>query len=152
MALESYYQELIKIYNKLRKANEDLLINNSDQDGLQAIVDQRSAYFDEIYILRDELALELSKIKAPIDYDSMEIIELVRELPNHYPELISYRNQVIEALQKLVESEKNVSENMTTLRDDIKQELNHARTGKKTLNAYKPVSGYAGSHFIDSKK
>ena len=146
MALESYYQELIKIYNKLRKANEDLLINNSDQDGLQAIVDQRSAYFDEIYILRDELALELSKIKAPIDYDSMEIIELVRELPNHYPELISYRNQVIEALQKLVESEKNVSENMTTLRDDIKQELNHARTGKKTLNAYKPVSGYAGSH------
>ncbi|MBR4329842.1 MAG: hypothetical protein IKP71_08300, partial [Candidatus Riflebacteria bacterium] len=88
MALESYYQELIKIYNKLRKANEDLLINNSDQDGLQTIVDQRSAYFDEIYILRDELALELSKIKAPIDYDSMEIIELVRELPNHYPELI----------------------------------------------------------------
>ena len=152
MALESYYQELIKIYNKLRKANEDLLINNSDQDGLQAIVDQRSAYFDEIYILRDELALELSKIKAPIDYDSMEIIELVRELPNHYPELITYRNQVIEVLQKLVESEKNVSENMTTLRDDIKQELNHARTGKKTLNAYKPVSGYAGSHFIDSKK
>ena len=82
----------------------------------------------------------------------MEIIDLVRELPNHYPELIPYRNQVIEALQKLVESEKNVSENMTTLRDDIKQELNHARTGKKTLNAYKPVSGYAGSHFIDSKK
>ena len=152
MALESFYQELIKIYNKLRKANEDLLIKNSDQDGLQALVDQRSAYFDEIYILRDELALELSKIKAPIDYDSMEIIELVRELPNHYPELIPYRNQVIEALQKLVESEKNVSENMTTLRDDIKQELNHARTGKKTLNAYKPVSGYAGSHFIDSKK
>lgn len=152
MALESFYQELIKIYNKLRKANEDLLINNSDQDGLQALVDQRSAYFDEIYILRDELALELSKIKAPIDYDSMEIIDLVRELPNHYPELIPYRNQVIEALQKLVESEKNVSENMTTLRDDIKQELNHARTGKKTLNAYKPVSGYAGSHFIDSKK
>ena len=152
MALESFYQELIKIYNKLRKANEDLLINNSDQDGLQALVDQRSAYFDEIYILRDELALELSKIKAPIDYDSMEIIDLVRELPNHYPELIPYRNQVIEALQKLVESEKNVSENMTTLRDNIKQELNHARTGKKTLNAYKPVSGYAGSHFIDSKK
>ena len=152
MALESFYQELIKIYNKLKKANEDLLINNSDQDGLQTLVDQRSAYFDEIYILRDELALELSKIKAPIDYDSMEIIELVRELPNHYPELIPYRNQVIEALQKLVESEKNVSENMTTLRDDIKQELNHARTGKKTLNAYKPVSGYAGSHFIDSKK
>ena len=152
MALESFYQELIKIYNKLRKANEDLLINNSDQDGLQALVDQRSAYFDEIYILRDELALELSKVKAPIDYDSMEIIDLVRELPNHYPELIPYRNQVIEALQKLVESEKNVSENMTTLRDDIKQELNHARTGKKTLNAYKPVSGYAGSHFIDSKK
>ena len=152
MALEAFYQELIKIYNKLRKANEDLLINNSDQDGLQALVDQRSAYFDEIYILRDELALELSKIKAPIDYDSMEIIELVRELPNHYPELIPYRNQVIEALQKLVDSEKNVSENMTTLRDDIKQELNHARTGKKTLNAYKPVSGYAGSHFIDSKK
>ena len=152
MALESFYQELIKIYNKLKKANEDLLINNSDQDGLQALVDQRSAYFDEIYILRDELALELSKIKAPIDYDSMEIIELVRELPNHYPELIPYRNQVIEALQKLVESEKNVSENMTTLRDDIKQELNHARTGKKTLNAYKPASGYAGSHFIDSKK
>ena len=135
MALESFYQELIKIYNKLKKANEDLLINNSDQDGLQALVDQRSAYFDEIYILRDELAIELSKIKAPIDYDSMEIIELVRELPNHYPELIPYRNQVIEALQKLVESEKNVSENMTTLRDDIKQELNHARTGKKTLNA-----------------
>ncbi len=152
MALESFYQELIKIYDKLRKANENLLINNSDQDGLQALVDQRSAYFDEIFILRDELALELSKIKAPIDYDSMEIIELVRELPNHYPELIPYRNQVIEALQKLVESEKNVSENMTTLRDDIKQELNHARTGKKTLNAYKPVSGYAGSHFIDSKK
>ena len=152
MALESFYQELIKIYNKIRKANEDLLINNSDENGLQALVDQRSAYFDEIYILRDELAIELSKIKAPIDYDSMEIIELVRELPNHYPELIPYRNQVIEALQKLVDSEKNVSENMTTLRDDIKQELNHARTGKKTLNAYKPASGYAGSHFIDSKK
>ena len=152
MALESFYEELIKIYNKLRKANEDLLINNSDQEGLQALVDQRSAYFDEIYILRDELAIELSKIKAPIDYDSMEIVELVRELPNHYPELIPYRNQVIEALQKLVESEKNVSENMISMRDDIKQELNHARTGKKTLNAYKPVSGYAGSHFIDSKK
>ncbi|MBQ3644819.1 MAG: hypothetical protein II961_09505 [Candidatus Riflebacteria bacterium] len=152
MALESFYEELTKIYNKLRKANEDLLINNSDQEGLQALVDQRSAYFDEIYILRDELAIELSKIKAPIDYDSMEIVELVRELPNHYPELIPYRNQVIEALQKLVESEKNVSENMISMRDDIKQELNHARTGKKTLNAYKPVSGYAGSHFIDSKK
>lgn len=152
MALESFYEELIKIYNKLRKANEDLLINNSDQEGLQALVDQRSAYFDEIYILRDELAIELSKIKVPIDYDSMEIVELVRELPNHYPELIPYRNQVIEALQKLVESEKNVSENMISMRDDIKQELNHARTGKKTLNAYKPVSGYAGSHFIDSKK
>jgi hypothetical protein len=152
MALESFYEELIKIYNKLRKANEKLLINNSDQEGLQALVDQRSAYFDEIYILIDELAIELSKIKAPIDYDSMEIVELVRELPNHYPELIPYRNQVIESLQKLVESEKNVSENMTSMRDDIKQELNHARTGKKTLNAYKPVSGYAGSHFIDSKK
>lgn len=152
MALESFYEELIKIYNKLRKANEDLLINNSDQEGLQTLVDQRSAYFDEIYILRDELAIELSKIKVPIDYDSMEIVELVRELPNHYPELIPYRNQVIEALQKLVESEKNVSENMISMRDDIKQELNHARTGKKTLNAYKPVSGYAGSHFIDSKK
>ena len=152
MALETFYKELIKIYDKLRKANEELLINNSDQEGLQALVDQRSAYFDEIYILRDELALELSKIKAPIDYDSMEIVELVRELPNHYPELIPYRNQVIEALQKLVDSEKNVSENMTSIRDDIKQELNHARTGKKTLNAYKPVSGYAGSHFIDSKK
>ena len=152
MALESFYEELIKIYNKLRKANEDLLINNSDQEGLQALVDQRSAYFDEIYILRDELAIELSRLKAPLDYDSMEIVDMVRELPNHYPELIPYRNQVIEALQKLVESEKNVSENMTSMRDDIKQELNHARTGKKTLNAYKPVSGYAGSHFIDSKK
>ncbi|MBQ2594894.1 MAG: hypothetical protein II567_16635 [Candidatus Riflebacteria bacterium] len=152
MALESFYEELTKIYNNLRKANEELLINNSDQDGLIALVDKRSAYFDEIYVLRDELAMELSRMKSPIDYDSMEIIELIRELPNHYPELISYRNQVIEALQKLVESEKNVSENMSTMRDDIKQELNHARTGKKTLNAYKPVTGYAGSHFIDSKK
>ena len=152
MALESFYQELINIYNKLRKANEDLLINNSDQDGFLALVAQRSAYLDEIYVLRDDLALEISKLKVPIDYDSMEIIEMVRELPNHYPELIPYRNQVIEALQKLVESEKNVSENMTAMRDDIKQELNHARTGKKTLNAYKPVTGYAGSHFIDSKK
>ena len=152
MALESFYEELTKIYNNLRKANEELLINNSDQDGLIALVDKRSVYFDEIYVLRDELAMELSRMKSPIDYDSMEIIELIRELPNHYPELISYRNQVIEALQKLVESEKNVSENMSTMRDDIKQELNHARTGKKTLNAYKPVTGYAGSHFIDSKK
>ena len=152
MALESFYEELIKIYNNLRKANEDLLINNSDQDGLMTLVDQRSAYFDEIYDLRDQLVIELSKLKTPIDYDSMEIIELLRELPNHYPELISYRNQVIEALQKLVESEKNVSENMSSIRDDIKQELNHARTGKKTLNAYKPATGYAGSHFIDSKK
>ena len=152
MALESFYEELINIYNNLRKANENLLINNSDQEGLLALVDQRSAYFDEIYDLRDQLALELSKMKTPIDYDSMEIIELLRELPNHYPELIPYRNQVIEALQKLVESEKNVSENMGSIRDDIKQELNHARTGKKTLNAYKPVTGYAGSHFIDSKK
>ena len=152
MALESFFEELANIYNNLRKANEELLINNSDQDGLVALVDKRSAYLDEIYVLRDELALELSKIKAPIDYDSMEMIELVRELPNHYPELISYRNKVIEALQNLVESEKNVSENMSSMRDDIKQELNHARTGKKTLNAYKPATGYAGSHFIDSKK
>ena len=152
MALESYFEELANIYNNLRKANEELLINNSDQDGLIALVDKRSAYLDEIYVLRDELTLELSKIKASIDYDSMEMIELVRELPNHYPELISYRNKVIEALQKLVESEKNVSENMSSMRDDIKQELNHARTGKKTLNAYKPATGYAGSHFIDSKK
>ena len=152
MALESFFEELANIYNNLRKANEELLINNSDQDGLIALVDKRSAYLDEIYVLRDELALELSKIKAPIDYDSMEMIELVRELPNHYPELISYRNKVIEALQNLVESEKNVSENMSSMRDDIKQELNHARTGKKTLNAYKPATGYAGSHFIDSKK
>lgn len=152
MALESFYEELTQIYNNLRKANEELLINNSDQEGLIELVDKRSAYLDEIYILRDGLAMELSKMKSPIDYDSMEIIELIRELPKYYPELISYRNQVIEALQKLIESEKNVSENMTSIRDDIKQELNHARTSKKTLNAYKPVTGYAGSHFIDSKK
>ena len=36
--------------------------------------------------------------------------------------------------------------------DDIKKELSQARTSKKTLNAYKPASGYSGSHFIDSKK
>ena len=152
MALESFYEKLIKIYNNLRKANEDLLINNSGEEGLLELVDKRSAYLDNIDILRNELVSELSKIKVPIDYDSMEIIELVRELPNHYPELILHRNNVIEALQKLIESEKNVSENMTSIRDDIKQELNLARTGKKTLNAYKPVTGYAGSHFIDSKK
>ena len=62
------------------------------------------------------------------------------------------RNKLVEVLQSLIDSENNLSEIMTTARDDIKKELIQARTSKKTLNAYKPVTGYAGSHFIDSKK
>lgn len=152
MALESYFEEIILLFDKLRKANENFLINSHEQEDFEKLVDIRSEYFDELDIAKNYLIDELAKLKSDTDYYSMELSEIIGELPKLYPDLLQYRNKVIEALQNLMESERNVSECMTDLKDDIKKELSHARTGKKTLNAYKPVTGYAGSHFIDSKK
>ena len=152
MSLEKCYEELIQLYDKLRKANENFLIENSEQEGFERLVNQRFEYFDDISAVRDNIIDELSEQQIDFEYKSMDLIDLIRELPRVFPNLLQYRAKVLEALQKLIESENNVSDSMTELRNDIKKELSHARTGKKTLNAYKPVSGYAGSHFIDSKK
>lgn len=152
MELESFYKEIIDIYNKLKADNENFLINNLGQEAFEELIDKRSEYLDNLQIIEENLKDELSNLKPDLDYFSMNLIELARELPNIYPNLLQYRNKLIETLESLIESEKNLSENMTSLRDDIKKDLSHARTGKKTLNAYKPVTGYSGSHFIDSKK
>ena len=152
MSLESYYESLVKSYDQLRKANENFLINNTGIDGFTNLVDMRAAILDDIEILHGDLLCELATLKANIDYDSMSLIELIRELPMLYPQLLPYKNKVIEALENLVKSEKNVAENAKDERDDLKKQLVHARTGQQTLNAYKPLTGYNGSHFIDSKK
>ncbi len=152
MSLESYYDELISIYNQLRIANENFLINNTGQEGFEELVNQRSIYFDDIEIIKSSIIQHLKTLNVDFDYYSMEITDIINELPNHFDYLLPYKNKVIEALQKLIESENNVTENMTNLRNDIKQELSHTRNSKKTLNAYKPVTGYVGSHFIDKQK
>ena len=152
MSLEQNYEELVQLYDKLRKANEDFLIENSGQEGFESLVNQRFEYLDNISIIRDNIVDELSNSNIELEYITMDLIDLIRELPRFFPNLLQYRAKVLESLQKLIESENNVSDSMNELRNDIKRELSHARTGKKTLNAYKPVTGYAGSHFIDSKK
>ena len=152
MSLEYYYERLTKLYNILRKANEDYLINNTGIEGFEQLINLRSTFFDEISELKEDLVKEISLLYIDLDYKSMELSELLRELPRFYPNLQNLKNDLLEALQKLVESENNVSEIMTEVRNDLKKELSQARTGKKTLNAYKPVTGYAGSHFIDKKK
>ncbi len=152
MSLENYYERLTVIYNILRKANEDYLINNTGIEGFEKLIDLRSTYFDEINELKDELVKDISLLYLDLDYNKMEFFELLKELPRFYPNLLDLKNELLEALQKLVESENNLSEIMTEVRNDLKKELSQARTGKKTLNAYKPATGYAGSHFIDKKK
>lgn len=152
MSLEMYYDSLVKSYDQLRKANEKYLIENTGVDGFSELVDTRAAIMDDIEILHDDLVIELTTIKANIDYDSLKLIDLIGELPNLYPQLDSYKNNVIDALQKLMKSEKDVSDCVTEQRDELKKQLTHARTGQQTLNAYKPLTGYNGSHFIDSKK
>ena len=152
MAIEPYYEKLILLYDKLRIANENLLINNKGQEAFEELVEYRFEYFDEISRIRDDLVDELSELKLDFSYETMDLASILKELPNYYPNLLQYRNKLIEALKKLVDSENNVSENMTDLKEDIRKELSQARTSKKTLNAYKPATGYSGSHFIDSKK
>lgn len=152
MSLENHYESLVKSYDQLRKANENYLINNSGIDGFTELIDLRSAILDDLEILHEDLISELASLKANIDYDSLSLIELIRELPKLYPQLLPYKNKVIEALENLIKSENNVSEIAKEERNELKKQLGHARTGQQTLNAYKPLTGYNGSHFIDSKK
>lgn len=150
--LESYYKELIDLYNNLKNNNEKFLINNGDDEAFTELVNNRAVYIDDIYLLRNDLIKELKKTNIKLNYDTLELFEILRELPNYFPNLIQLKNQLIESLQKLIESENYINEIMTNLRDDLKKEITQARTGKKTLNAYKPTNGYSGSHFIDKTK
>lgn len=152
MALESYYYELINLYNNLRQNNESFLVNNGDEEAFIELINNRSVYIDDIELLRIEMLKELKTNNIAFDYESLELFEILKELPNHFPKLIELKNKLIESLKKLIESEKNINENMTNLKDELKKEINNARAGKKTLNAYKPTNGYAGSHFIDKTR
>lgn len=152
MTLESIYEKLIEYYTELRKSNEQFLIDGSSMENFENLIDKRTAIFDEINNLREDLVKEISTLYIDLDYDNMELFEILRELPRFYPNLSDYKKRTVEALKKLMASEENVSDDMTEQRDDLKREINQARASKKTLSAYKPSSGYAGSHFIDRKK
>ena len=152
MNFEKHYLELMNVYNNLRKANEDFLTNNSGPEEFGNLVSLRSNLFDNMDIIKENLLNELNSVDIAINYNKMDLAEILNELPNHFSELIYLRNQLAEALQQLMVSEKNTSEFINTLYDDLKKQLQYARKSKQTLNAYKPVSGYDGSYFIDSKK
>ena len=108
--------------------------------------------FDDLDLIREDLIKELSMLKAQFDYSSMELPEIIRELPNYYPETRQLYNQIIENLKKLIESEKNVDEEMQNAKEELKNQIHQTRRGNKTLNAYKPLTGYTGSHFLDKTK
>ena len=112
-------KSLVKSYDQLRKANENYLINNSGIDGFTELIDLRSAILDDLEILHEDLISELASLKANIDYDSLSLIELIRELPKLYPQLLPYKNKVIEALENLIKSENNVSEIASLQRKDV---------------------------------
>lgn len=152
MTIENYLEEIIKIYNQLRESNEFFLIKNGGQDGFERLIAQRSVEMDTLDFLKEELVNELKYLKPQLELDSVDLPEVINSLPNVCPNLLGHKNRIIEALTKLLQSEKEVSESIKAIRNDIKEELSNIRKGNKTLDAYKPITGYSGSHFIDKKK
>lgn len=152
MSINSCLEDVIKLYERLIKANQNFLITNPGEEGFFELVDNRSMLFDDLDLIREDLIKELSMLKAQFDYSSMELPEIIRELPNYYPETRQLYNQIIENLKKLIESEKNVDEEMQNAKEELKNQIHQTRRGNKTLNAYKPLTGYTGSHFLDKTK
>ncbi len=152
MSLSDCINEVIKTYDRMRKANQNYLIENSGLDGFLELVDNRSMYFDDLEITRGEILKELRQAGITADYSSKELPEILKDIPMHFPELKSLHIKLIDSLEQLVKSENNVYESIEAERDDVKQQILQARKSHKTLSAYKPLTGYSGSHFFDQKK
>jgi hypothetical protein len=152
MSVKGKLNAIVAAYRQLVDANRSFIEQGCSVDAFRILIEQRNLIIEDLDLLARELITTIATSYTDHPFSgSQSLPETVRSLPVLAPELQPQCDEIRKIVKELVESDKQVEQNISALKDEVKAELGRIRQGSKGLKGYRQTESF-GSCFINKIK
>ncbi len=151
MGMAGRIAALTEAYQRLSLANQKFIEQGGSIDAFKNLIEQRELVMEDLTVLSQELVSSMTQSFPDHPFSCNSVAEAVRTISVLAPQLEENCNQVRNALKELVDSDEAVEKHISSLKDEIKNEIARVRQGSRGLKGYRQNQNY-GSCFINKVK
>lgn len=155
--LEKVINKLISLSEEKYIFLEDILsltekqtavIELSDIDGLNLLIDRKQEKLDNIKLLDTEFESIVSDLKTLYEINNLDELEFKCGKIINLKDCIS---RIMNKLREISSLEQLNKEKMLKAKDELQEKIVGAANGKRAINQYGNFSSYTNPYFIDRK-
>ena len=155
--LEKVVNKLISLSEEKYIFLEDILlltekqtavIELSDIDGLNLLIDRKQEKLDNIKFLDTEFEAIVSDLKTLYEINNLDELEVKCGKIINLKDCIS---RIMDKLREISSLEQLNKEKMIKAKDELQEKIVNAANGKRAINQYGNFSAHTNPYFIDRK-